>query len=75
MSSGFSTCMHFRRVTGEDIIYSTDAGQESAFIGAIFRLYFAISGILKRYSRRLVKRLHPKKPLMFNYLLVRIQMI
>lgn len=32
--------MLFRSVTGEDIIYSRDTGQESAFIGAIFRLFF-----------------------------------
>lgn len=40
--------MRFRSVTGEDIIYSGDAGQESAFIGAVFRLFFCQCG-------------HPKK--------------
>lgn len=70
--------MHFRSVTGEDIIYSRDTGQESAFIGAIFRLFFVIGGILKRYSGRLVNALNicpAKNPLMFNYLVGRIQII
>lgn len=52
-SSGFPTCMHFRSVTGEDIIYSRDAGQESAFIGAIFRLFchqWHLKKILKAFG-------------------------
>lgn len=67
--------MHFRSVAGEDIIYSKDTGQERALTGAIFRHFFVIGGIIRRYSGRLVKRLITKEPLMFNYLVVCIQII
>lgn len=40
-------CVRFRSVTGEDIIYSGDCGQESAFVGAIFRLFCAVVGLKK----------------------------